>query len=436
MTTRSCTATARNGVKCTNEFLPNSLLEQFCSDCIQKSNTRKEQIRRAQAKRRQLLRLQSPTLATGGLAQPVTRRCLSCSLLQSECSSSVFPEGASRCLSCTQKHRDFARAAYARRVEAARITEAAVVDREPTDSPSDGELDKPVTGSRPFSLGMRRPRVATGPSFPYNTKSLSSTSDTDDGPGIGHSPTMAAAASRNGSADRRQQLPSGFNQYGFVESVSSSTQTVPGTDDDDDNSEIPTRKRPRPVAKPSLPMHLSRPGSPAQRKALSLDSQSSSPHLLTRPTPVLVWPSGTDKRVATDAGSDINAPIGTPRPTHATGQRRKPHAHTGGAAPGTAATQISMPRRIYMSGRDYVSNVLAELEREKKRLLAAPLARPAAFGTPTLALSNPICCGLFKYDCTNRLSDASFCCGGKPKPVLQVLLSSCRTAENNKQFHY
>ena len=246
---------------------------------------------------------------------------------------------------------------------------------------------------------------------------------------------MAAAASRNGSADPRQQLPSGFNQYGFVESDSSSTQTVPGTDDDDDdNSQTPKHKRPR-VAKPSLPMRFSRPGSSARHKALSLDSQSS-PHLLTRPTPVLVWPSVTDKRVATDAGSDINAPIGTPRPTHATGQRRKPHAHTGGAAPGTAATQISRPRRIYMSGRDYVSNVLAELEREKKRLLAAPLARPAAFGTPTLALSNPICCGLFKYDCTNRLSDDSFCCGGKRKPVLQVLLASCRTAANDKQFNY
>ena len=282
---------------------------------------------------------------------------------------------------------------------------------------------------------MRRPRVATGPSFPYNTKSLSSTSDTDDGPGIGHSPTMAAAALRNGSADPRQQLPSGFNQYGFVESGTSSTQTVPGTDDDDDdNSQTPKHKRPR-VAKPSLSMRFSRPGSPARPTALSLDSQSS-PHLLTRPTPVLVWPLVIDKRVATDAGSDINAPIGTPRPTHATGQRRKPHAHTGGAAPGTAATQISRPRRIYMSGRDYVSNVLAELEREKKRLLAAPLARPAAFGTPTLALSNPICCGLFKYDCTNRLSDASFCCGGKPKPELKVLLASCRTAANDKQFHY
>jgi hypothetical protein len=89
-----------------------------------------------------------------------------------------------------------------------------------------------------------------------------------------------------------------------------------------------------------------------------------------------------------------------------------------------------------MSGRGYVSNVLAELEREKKRLLAAPLARPTAFGTPTLGLSITICCGLFKYDCTNRLSDASFCCGGKPKPVLQVLLVFCSTDTNDKQFHY
>ena len=182
-------------------------------------------------------------------------------------------------------------------------------------------------------------------------------------------------------------------------------------------------------------MHLSRPGSPAQRKALSImDSQSSPRSVLTGPMPVR--PSAANKRAATDAGASKDVPIGTPRPTHAIGKRHKPHAHTGGAAPGTAATQSRRPGRVYMSGLDYVSNVLAELEREKKRLLAAPLARPAAFGTPTLALSNPICCGLFKYDCTNRLSDDLFCCGGKPKPVLQVLLASCRTAANDKQFHY
>ena len=419
-TTRSCTATARNGVKCTNEFLPNSPLDQFCSNCIQKRNARLEQYRRSQAKRRQV------------------RRCLSCSLVQSEDNKAVFPEGTSRCQPCAKKHRDFEKAAYARRVEAAHIAQAAVLDREPTDSPSDDDLDKPVTGSQsPFSLGMRKPRVATGPTVPYNNGTIWSipTSDTDDGPGIGHSPTMAAAASRNGSADPRQQLPSGFNQYGFIESDSSSTQTVPGTDDDDDNLETPKRKRPRSVAKPSLPMHLSRPGSPAQRKALSImDSQSSPRSVLTGPMPVR--PSAANKRAATEAGSDIDVTIGTPRPTHAIGKRHKPHAHTGGAAPGTAATQSRRPGRVYMSGLDYVSNVRAELERQKKKLLKAPLARPTAFGTPPLGLPNTICCGLFKYDCTNRLSDDSFCCGGKPKPVLKVLLSSCRTAANGKRFHY
>ena len=300
----------------------------------------------------------------------------------------------------------------------ARIAQAAVVDREPTDSPSEDDVVKPVTGPQsPFSSVMSGPRVATGPTIPYNTYWSIATSDTDDGSGIGHIPTMAAAASRHGSADPHQQPP--FNQYGFVESDTSSTQTVPGTEDnDDDNSKTPERKRPRLVATLSLPMRFAHLGLPAQPKALSMDSQSS-PRLLTRPT--LIWPSVTDMRAATDTGTSIDVPIGTPRPTHATGQRHKPVAHTGGAAPGIAATQIRRPKRIFMSGSRYVSNVLVELEREKKKLLATPLARPTAVGTPPLGLPNTICCGLFKYDCTNRLSDASFCCGGKPKPVLQVL---------------
>jgi hypothetical protein len=52
-----------------------------------------------------------------------------------------------------------------------------------------------------------------------------------------------------------------------------------------------------------------------------------------------------------------------------------------------------------MTGHGYVSTVQVALERQKKMLLEAPLARPTAFGTPPFGLPNTICCGLFKYDC-------------------------------------
>lgn len=406
-----CTATTRNRVKCTNEFVPNSPQEQYCSNCLQKMQTRREQNRRASAKlwrrRRQQL-LQSPT----GLAKPVAHRCHDCSRLQSECSSSLFKQGAVRCVECATKHLEKANLAYSRlRAEmiTKRISESTI-----TSTPT----------ARPTALQPMRPHVATGPSVPHNTKSLSSTPDpTTDiaGSEITYIPTTAAATASQliGNIDPCKQP----NQYAFSESATSSTQTVPGTEDDDAvDSPMPTRAWPV---------------SPVPPKALPPNIQPSS-LVLKRPMPVR--PPVTGKRAAAGAAASTDALVrGTPpEPKSAMKlfqtpipvNKRRKILHTGGAARDTAMTQVGgtpQPHetgRVYMTGQSFVSNVQAQLDLKKQQLLAAPLVRPvrSAFQTSLLGPRNNtnICCALYKFDCTNSLSDPSFCCGGKPKPVLQV----------------
>jgi len=227
-----------------------------------------------------------------------------------------------------------------------------------------------------------------------------------------------------GNSDLRKQP----NQYGFSESdtSNSSPQTVPGTDDDDAVTDSPTPTRGRPV-------------STVPPKAFPPNIQSSS-LVFKRPMPVRQQVTG--ERAAAGAGASTDALVqGTPpgpksamkllQTPNLAGKRRK-IIHTGETARNTAMTQVGgtpKPRvhgtgRIYMSGQRFVSDVQIQLDLKKQQLLTAPLVRTcgSAFRPSLLGPRDKIkiCCALFKFDCTNPLSDASFCCGGKPTPVLQV----------------
>ncbi len=125
-------------------------------------------------------RLQSPS--AGDLTQPVAHHCLSCSLLRSEPTSSLFPEGASRlstaCASETSGNS--LKAAYRGACsKAKRIAQAAVADSEPTKtqsgSQSEEELDKfmpPPSSARLDSLSalllrLPKPQCQPLPTFIY-----------------------------------------------------------------------------------------------------------------------------------------------------------------------------------------------------------------------------------------------------------------------------
>jgi hypothetical protein len=113
--------------------------------------------------------------------------------------------------------------------------------------------------------------------------------------------------------------------------------------------------------------------------------------------------------------------------TPAAADKRRKTLHTHEAARDTAMTRVGgtpKPSRIYMTGERYVHDVKVLLELKKKKILAAPQVRSSAF-RPSLLGRDKTCCELYMFNCTNSLSDASFCCGGKPKPVLQVHIFKC-----------
>jgi hypothetical protein len=268
----SCSATSRAGVKCTQQFIPTPALEQFCMGCIQKKENRRLQNQRAKSKQRG--RLSAALLqSTTGLAQPVpvVRRCHDCFRLQSDCDSSLFQEGASRCVSCATKRLDTIKHRRTTPCFAKRISQSTVLtgNLKPSMSQpvshSEDDLATPTANSPalparlhiltssantalaeasmlpprpgpdihlpttrstaphavPFVTGRPRPKVATGPSVPWNTGNAADQSGVINGPQA--TSTVVPPSRKVKNVDPW----SPGSPYGVHESETSSTQMVP-----------------------------------------------------------------------------------------------------------------------------------------------------------------------------------------------------------------